>query len=91
MISEDPGRDDLRLFQTQMVPDDPHAIWDITLDSFAGLTKPSFLSKLLPAALFFDIILQIQFVFKKMKYELYSIASITWPMGVVCQLGRFSA
>ena len=29
MITEDPRRDDLRAFQTLMVPDAPNAIWDV--------------------------------------------------------------
>ena len=33
MISEDPRRDDLGLFQTHMVPDDQNAIWGLTLES----------------------------------------------------------
>ena len=33
MISEDPGRDDLRWFQTHMVPDAPNSIWGLAFGS----------------------------------------------------------
>ena len=36
MISEDPRRDDPRWFQTHMVPDDPNAIWGLSLESFTN-------------------------------------------------------